>query len=63
MSCGRGLPEGCLCSASPSLKLRPSYQSDFRTWPREKRLAGSAAPRIPLIKLDLGHHRRIVRCP
>jgi hypothetical protein len=62
-SCGKGFPEGCLCSASPSLKLRPSYQSDLRTRPPAKRLAGWSAPRLPLIKLDLGHRRRIVRCP
>src|ERR1700720_3368948 len=27
MSCAKGFPEGCLRGASPSLKLRPSYQS------------------------------------
>jgi len=63
MSCVMEFPEGCLCSASPSPKLRPSYRSDLRTRPRTKRLAGWSSAPLPLIKLDLGHHRRIAQCP
>src|SRR5260221_14351122 len=63
MSCVMEVPEGCLCSASPSPKLRPSYRSDLRTRPRTKRLAGWSSAPLPLIKLDLGHHRRIAQCP
>jgi uncharacterized protein (TIGR00369 family) len=63
MSCGKRFPKGCLYSGRPSLKLRPSYQSDLRTRPQAKRLAGWPAPHLLLIKLDLGHHRRIARCP
>jgi hypothetical protein len=58
-----GFPDGSLSSASPSLKLRPSYQSDLRTRPRAKRLEEQHAddPRALLVALLSGIAQRIGR--